>query len=95
LSQFLPAIGAFFAKSMMQGLGASFVTLRVGYLTKKYLFAGGKTSIQKDKTAARAEARRALPQVVVASLTDLPRGIARRIEKLIKKGSPDFVSVED
>lgn len=92
LSEFLPAIGSFFAKSLMQGVGAAFVTLRVGYLTRKYLFAGGRSSIRNDKPAARAEARRTLPQVILSSLSDLPKSIARRIERLMKKEPVAFAT---
>lgn len=89
LEEALPAFGAFFAKSLVQGVGAAFVTLRVGYLAKGYLLAGGRGAIREEKPRARREARRRLRQVLVSSIQDLPGSIARIVEKiLLRKERP-------
>ena len=85
LGEFLPAIGSFFAKSLMQGVGAAFVTLRVGQLTRRYLLTGGERLDAAAKLEARSNAKRQIPQVILNSLRELPTGIRSTLEKLMKK----------
>ena len=81
LLSWFPALGGALGRSMTQGAGAAFLTLRVGHLAKGYLIRGGGAEMKPAREMARGAARRALPKVIVSGATRLPASLARRIEE--------------
>lgn len=76
----MSAIGSIAGKSAMQGLGATVITLRVGYLAKAYLMNGDSPSHKKE---ARKWARMNLVKVVSSGVSELPKNIAKKFESII------------
>jgi hypothetical protein len=82
------------ASSIIQGISNALLTLRVGAITRKYLFseyaAQTKTEIRRDSIK---ESMRALPLVLKDALSFLPNKIAKLFQK--RKLTPEEQEVYD
>jgi len=82
------------ASSIIQGISNALLTLRVGAITRKYLFSEyatqTKTEIRRDSIK---ESMRALPLVLKDALSFLPNKIAKLFQK--RKLTPEEQEVYD
>lgn len=83
-----PALGGTMGRSIAQGAGAAFVTLRVGYMAKSYLLSGGAVDKVEARRTARAAARKSLASAIASGAKNLPAEIARKAEEFCRRKAP-------
>ena len=80
-----PALGGTMGRSIAQGAGAAFVTLRIGYMAKSYLLSGGTIDRAEARRASRTNARKSLASAITSGAKNLPAEIARKAEEFCRR----------
>lgn len=69
--------------SIFQGISNSFLTLRIGYITKNYILSGGKNFVpSKARRSAFREASKKLPGVVKEALLLIPASMKKTFGRI-------------